>query len=70
MNIYEFAKQVWESCIDSEEFTLNGYTVQDAAVDLENFRAAGWEMPDDITSEELAAAVNDVTAEAQAQDAE
>lgn len=70
MTTYEFAKQVWESCIESEEFTRGGYSVQDAAVDLENFRAAGWEVPDDITLEELAAAVNDVTAEAQGQDAE
>ena len=59
MTIYEFAKRAWENCIDP------GYTEEDAAVDLENFRAAGWEMPDDITPEEFAAAVNEVVEESQ-----
>lgn len=63
MTIYELAKQVWESCIDPDGIAKNGYTVQDAAADLENFRAAGWDLPDDITPEEFAAAMNEVVEE-------
>lgn len=64
MTTYELAKQIWENCIDPDALA-NGYTAQDAAADLDNFRADGWDIPGDITTEELAAAVNDVIAEAQ-----
>lgn len=40
MTIYELAKQVWENCIAPDGIAKNGYTVQDAAADLENFRAS------------------------------
>ena len=63
MTIYELAKQAWESYIDPDGIAKNGYTVQDAAADLENFRAAGWDLPDDITPEEFAAAMNEVVEE-------
>ena len=65
MTTYELAKQVWENCIDPDGIAKNGYTAEDAAADLENFRAAGWEMPDDITPEEFAAAANEVVEESQ-----
>lgn len=70
MTIYELAKQVWESCIDPDGIAKNGYTVQDAAADLENFRASDWDLPDDITPEGFSNAMNDVIAETQGQDAE
>lgn len=60
MTTYELAKVVWESCVDTEEFTRDGYSAQDAACDIEIFRVSGWELPDGITPEELADAVNDV----------
>ena len=63
MTIYELAKQVWENCIDPDGIAKNGYTVQDAAADLDNFRADGWDIPDDITPEEFAAAMNEVVEE-------
>lgn len=63
MTIYELAKQVWEACIDPDGIAKNGYTVQDAAADLENFRVAGWDLPDDITPEEFADAMNEVVEE-------
>lgn len=63
MTIYGFAKQAWESCIDPDGIAKNGYTVQDAAADLENFRAAGWALPDDITPAAFAAAMNEVIEE-------
>ena len=63
MTIYELAKQAWESCIDPDGIARNGYTVQDAAVDLENFRTSDWDLPDDITPEEFAAAMNEVVEE-------
>lgn len=66
MTTYELANQVWESCIDPDGIAKNGYTVQDAAADLENFRASDWDLPDGITPEELAAAVNEVVEESQA----
>lgn len=62
MTTYELAKQVWENCIDPDALA-NGYTAQDAAADLDNFRADGWDIPGDITPEELAAAVNEVVEE-------
>lgn len=65
MTTYELAKQVWESCIDPDGIAKNGYTVQDAAADLENFRASDWDLPDGINPEELAAAVNEVVEESQ-----
>mgnify|MGYP001625561019 CR=1 FL=1 len=65
MTIYELAKQVWESCIDPDVIAKNGYTVQDAAADLENFRASDWDIPDGTNPEELAAAVNEVVEESQ-----
>lgn len=63
MTIYELAKQVWEACIDPDGIAKNGYTVQDAAADLENFRASDWDLPDDITPEAFAAAMNEVVEE-------
>lgn len=63
MTTYELAKQVWENCIDPDGISKNGYTVQDAAADLDNFRADGWDIPDDITPEEFAAAMNEVVEE-------
>lgn len=63
MTIYELAKQVWEACIDPAGIAKNGYSVEDAAADLVNFRAAGWEMPDDITPAAFAAAMNEVIEE-------
>lgn len=63
MTIYEFAKQLWEACDDPDGIEKNGYTVEDAAADLENFRADGWDLPDDITPEEFAAAMNEVVKE-------
>lgn len=63
MTIYEFARQTWENCIDPEELVRDGYSIEVAALDLENFRVAGWDMPDDITPEEFAAAMNEVIAE-------
>ena len=62
MTTYELAKQVWENCIDPDALA-NGYTAQDAATDLDNFRADGWDIPDDITPEEFADAMNTVIAE-------
>lgn len=64
MTTYELAKQVWENCIDPDALA-NAYTAQDAAADLDNFRADGWDIPDDITPEEFAEAMNEVIAEAQ-----
>lgn len=64
MTIYDLAMQVWESCIDPASLA-GGYTVEDAAADLENFRAAGWDLPDGITPAEFAEAMNEVIAEAQ-----
>ena len=63
MTTYELAKQVWESCDDPSGIEKNGYTVQDAAADLENFRASDWDLPDDITPEAFAAAMNEVVEE-------
>ena len=63
MTIYELAKQVWENCIDPEGLKRCGYSVEDAASDLEIFRAAGWDLPDDITTEAFAAAMNEVVEE-------
>ena len=65
MTSYELAKQVWENCI-APDALANGYTAQDAAADLDNFRADGWDIPGDITPEEFAAAMNDVVEESQA----
>lgn len=64
MTIYAFAKQVWESCIDPD-LLARGYTAEEAAADLENFRAAGWDLPDDISPADFAEAMNEVIAEAQ-----
>ena len=63
MTIYELAKQAWESCIDPDGIAKNGYTVEDAAADLVNFRTDGWALPDDITPEAFAAAMNEVVEE-------
>lgn len=68
MTTYELAKQVWEGCIDPEGLARSGYSVEDAAADLENFRADGWDLPDDITPEDFAAAVNEVVADSQEDD--
>lgn len=65
MTTYELAKQVWENCIDPEGLKRCGYSVEDAAADLENFRADGWDLPDGITPEEFATAVNEVVEESQ-----
>lgn len=70
MTAYELANQMWETCVDPDVISKNEYTVKDAAADLENFRASDWDLPSDITPEELAAAMNDVIAEAQGQDTE
>lgn len=65
MTIYEFATNVWENCIDPDKLVKNGYTVQEAADDLENFRDSEWDLPDDITPEAFAAAMNEVVEESQ-----
>lgn len=65
MTTYELAKQVWENCIDPEGLKRCGYSVEDAAADLENFRAAGWTFPDDITPAAFAEAMNEVVEESQ-----
>lgn len=62
MTTYELAKQVWENCIDPDALA-NGYTAQDAAADLDNFRADGWDIPGDITPEEFADTMKMVIAE-------
>lgn len=66
MTIYELATQAWESCIDPNSLA-NGYTAEDAAADLNNFRAAGWNLPVDITPMEFAEAMNEVIKKAQEQ---
>lgn len=63
MTVYDFAKQFWETCIDPDSLAL-GYTAEDAAADLENFRVSGWDIPDGITPAEFAEAMNEVIAEA------
>ena len=60
MTTYEFAMQLWETCIDPDGLIRNGYTENDAMDDLENFRADGWEIPEDITAEKLASEMNQI----------
>ena len=64
MTTYELAKQVWENCIDPDALA-NGYTAQDAAADLDNFRADGWDIPGDITPAAFSEAMNEVVEESQ-----
>lgn len=64
MTIYEFAVQLFDNCIDPASLIRNGYTLDDATADLENFRADGWDMPEDITPEALVASMNDIIKEA------
>lgn len=62
MTIYDLAMQVWENCIDPASLA-GGYTVEDAAADLDNFQSDGWELPEGITAENFAAAMNEILAE-------
>lgn len=59
MSIYEFAKHVYEN----SPISFNSYSVEDAAADLDNFQSDGWELPEGITAENFAAAMNEILAE-------
>ena len=63
MTAYELANQGWENCVDPDAISKNEYTVEDAAADLNNFQADGWDLPDDITAEDFASAINDIIEE-------
>lgn len=63
MTAYELANQVWETCVDPDAISKNEYTVEDAAADLDNFQTDGWDLPDDITAEDFASAINDIIEE-------
>lgn len=59
MTIYEFAKNLFENAVD----TIETYTVEDATADIENATADGWDIPEDMTAEELCNAMNEIVAE-------
>jgi hypothetical protein len=59
MTIYEFAKNLWENAVDYIEV----YTIEDATEGIANAVACEWEIPEDITAEELCDAMNRVIAE-------
>lgn len=63
MTAYELAKKIWDLWIGSEEFSRDGYSVEEAETDIKLLRLCGWDLPDAITPEQLAAAVNDVIME-------
>lgn len=50
MTKYEFVEKVFDECRD----VPTAMTVEDAAIDLMNFRADEWDVPDDLTAEEYA----------------
>lgn len=56
MSIYDFAKE----CFENNGYGFDQYTVEDAAADIENFMNSGWELPDDITAENFAEAMNEI----------
>lgn len=64
MTVYELAKIVWKLWIDTEEFLRDGYSVEEAALDIKLLRLCEWDLPDGITPDQLVAAVNDVIMEA------
>ena len=59
MTTYEFAKNLFESAVESIEF----YTVEDAAIDIKNAIADGWEIPDDMDADDLCRAMNSIIEE-------
>ena len=50
MTTYEFVRNLF----DADRNGVGRITVEDAALDLRNFRAEGWDLPDDITPEAYA----------------
>ena len=48
--IYDFVAELFNSCREGAE----KMTVEDAALDIENFKREGWTLPEDITPEEYA----------------
>lgn len=56
MSIYEFAKQIFEG----SPVWFDAYSVEDAAYDLDNLQSDGWELPEGITAENFAAAMNEI----------
>lgn len=59
MNIYEFAKNLFENAVER----IESYTVEDANVDIENDIADGWEIPDDMDADDLCRAMNSIIEE-------
>ena len=43
--------------------SFDSYSVEDAAADLDNFQSDGWELPEGITAENFAAAMNEILAD-------
>lgn len=64
MTVHELAKMVWKLWIDTEEFLRDGYSAEEAQLDIKLLHLCKWDLPDGITPEQLVAAVNDVIMEA------
>lgn len=54
MYIHDLTRNVFEN----SPVSIESYTVDDATADLDNFRADGWDVPDDLDAETLAAEMN------------
>lgn len=55
MTIREFVNNLYLNCSSDHE----PMTVEDAAYDIENFIAEGWELPEGLTAEAYAEAWNE-----------
>lgn len=54
MYIHDFTRNVFEN----SPVSIESYTADDAAADLDNFRADGWDVPEDLDAETLASEMN------------
>lgn len=57
MTITEFVRNLWESDPNGNSSKMD---VETARTDLDNFRADGWDLPEDITPESYTEAWNDL----------
>ena len=64
MTIDEFVVDLWLSCPVTPELM----TVEDATIDIENFIADGWELPDGLNAELLSEKWNILVVDAERND--